>query len=142
MTIKNEDVVPLANKLLTYYAVDGTVIAAFDSTLGATWLTAFNAEIAIVTLLENPETITEDMVAFTKTSRDNMELMPAKFRTLKYMINKCIKTGSITDSLGSFLITQLNNAIYKKDFEKLKFYYVTAKALIDVPANTAALIAA
>jgi len=142
MTIKNEDVVPLANKLLTYYAVDGTVIAAFDDTLGATWLIAFNAEIGVVTLLENPETITEDMVAFTKTCLDNMELLPAKFVTLKYMLKKCIKAGSITDSLGSFLITQMNNAIYKKDFEKLKFYYVTAKALIDTTANTAALIAA
>jgi hypothetical protein len=141
MYIKNEDVVPFANKLISYYGVDGTAIAAFDSTKDAAWFLLFKGERDTVYALENPESITGDMVAFTKTCRDNMDLLPAKFVVLKFKIEACITAGSITDSLASFLISQMLDAIYNHDFDKLEFYYVTSKALIDNATNTAALIA-
>jgi hypothetical protein len=139
MYIKNEDVVPFTNKLISYYGVDGAVIAGFDSTKGAVWFTAFKAERDVVYGLENPASITGDMVAYTKAINDNMELLPGKLGVLKFKIEACITAGTITDSLSSFLITPMLNAIYAHDFDKLEFYYVTSKALIDVAANTTAL---
>lgn len=141
MNLKNEDVVPFANKLLSYYTIDGAKITLYDPDFGSIWLATFLALINQVSLLQNPKSLTANMVDKTKFCNVYMDSIPPKLINLEYKLKKCIKAGSISDSYKSFLISQLRKSIKTNDFENFSFYFLALKALIIEPVNKAALIA-
>ena len=133
--IKNEDVVPVAEKLITYYTVDGEVIAVYDDDFDEDWLTDFVAQKDLVSGLEIPKGLTDDMAGDTLSCNDNMDLMSPMLVNLKYKVKKCIRLHTITATLASFYISELNASINVHDFEKFSFYYHGMKELIDVADN-------
>ena len=139
MTIKNEDLVAFANKVITYYAADGATIAVYDDDYDAAFLAALILKKNQTASLDNPEGMTDNMVADTKSCNDYMDLMREQMVDLKYKLKKCNRLGTITDSVNSFFTSEVTNAADNHDFENFAFYFLLLDAKVNLTANAAAL---
>jgi hypothetical protein len=139
MKIRNVDLVPFANKIITYYAADVTVIAAYDEDYDAAFLAALILKKNQVAALDDPKGLTDNMVADTLSCNEYMDLMREQMVDLKYKLLKCIRLGTITDSIASFRTSEISTAANEHDYESFSFYFLLMDAKVNITANTTAL---
>jgi hypothetical protein len=139
MNIRDVDLVPFANKVITYYAADGTIIAVYDDDYDPAFLAALILKKNQAASLDNPKGKTDNMVADTLSCNEYMNLMREQMVDLKYKLKKCIRLGTIADSLDSFFTSEVTIAADNHDFEKFAFFFLLLDAKVNLTANAAAL---
>ncbi len=140
MTIKNEDVAPLARLVDESFDIDIDAITAFDPTLVSPFEDNWKKLIDNVEALQMPEAITRLMTDQGDIIKGAMTEQSPLFKVLAIRITMAITKGTITDSLRSFGIEKVNESINEFSTKKYTVAFTNVMTLINAKSIKNALI--
>ncbi|MEI8204405.1 MAG: hypothetical protein WCH34_15390 [Bacteroidota bacterium] len=140
MLLKIGQVVPFSFATRSLYNAYYDALALYYSQFATPYLT-----VVWQPLIDDAAAIIETLglrsqnVEDTKIRNAYMDNLPPILKDLKYKVKKCIKAGTITDSLSSFVIAAFTKSISQKS--NFNFHSAYDICIAKVTSNKAALIA-
>ena len=139
--MKNEDVAPLARLIDESFDVDFDAIIAFDPSLDAPFEDGWQKTMEEVEALVMPEAVTALMTDQKDIFQGGMAAQSQLLKVLGIRITMGVKNDSIKQSYKSFLLDKLNASINHLNTKKYTVAFANTMVQVNIPANTAALIA-
>jgi hypothetical protein len=140
--MKIEEVVPFANAVVALFDANYAVLRGFDVKFKNPYKTdvllpKIAAASGVIITLGKRDQNKED----TKSRNLVMDEDVAIIKDLKYWLEACIADGTITDSLGSFVLGSLSDSISKHNINAFHTAYEAVYSKITETDNAAALAA-